>query len=79
MKEAGIVDIYNTVRFSTDEAEQKQAMMDLQAKCVDELCLFMPLMTTPSLVLGNDYVMDSGLNAVTVAQWTPATAWLNNK
>lgn len=79
LKEAGVVDIYNTVRFGTDDAQQKQAMMDLQSKCVDELCLFMPLMTTPSLVLGNDYVMDSGLNAVTIAQWTPATAWLNNK
>lgn len=77
LQSAGVVDVYDTVQHSTDDATQKQALKELQVKCIDELCLFMPVLTTPSLVCGNDYVMDSGINEITTIQWTPATAWLN--
>lgn len=76
LDEAGVMDCYDRIMFSTDPKEQEAAAMELQKLIVDEYCLFFPLHTIQNLVAGYDSVKDSGINEAYISAWTPETAKL---
>lgn len=74
LEEAGVIECYDKIMFSTDPAEQEAAAMELQRLIVDEYCLFFPLHTIQNLIAGEAPVKDSGINESYISTWTPETA-----
>ncbi len=73
LKGAGIIDLYSKYMYGTDPARQKEALMELQKKNVDELCLYFPLYITQNLYAGTAKVKDHGIATTAISLWTPET------
>ena len=64
--------LMDIIKYSTDEEEVHQALMDFQQKIIDEYCLIHPMYISGYLMYGTENVKDSGLMETHKGWWTPA-------
>ena len=62
----------DVIKYSTDDEEVEQALMDFQSKIIDEYCLIHPMYISGYLMYATDSVVDSGLMETHKGWWTPA-------
>ena len=60
------------IKYSTDDDEVNQALMDFQTKIIDDYCLIHPMYISGYLMYATDSVVDSGLMETHKGWWTPA-------
>lgn len=62
----------DVIKYSTDDEEVEQALMDFQSKIIDEYCLIHSMYISGYLMYATDSVVDSGLMETHKGWWTPA-------